>query len=67
MAAEAARRLRDGEGRLDALRVSMRSSEVWVDLDVLDRAGLSPPLPFLASADRLRRAGSVAPERGEAR
>jgi hypothetical protein len=66
LAADAARRLRAGEGRVEPLRLSLRSAEVWVDLDALDRAGLSPPLPFLASADRLRRAGSATPGPGGA-
>jgi hypothetical protein len=60
VAADAGRRLLAGtEGRSAALRVGVPTSEVWIDLDACDRAGFSPPLPFLAGADRLRRGPGV--------
>jgi hypothetical protein len=60
VAADAGRRLiRGSEGRAAPLRVGVPTSEVWVDLDACDRFGFSPPLRFLAGADRLRR-GPVA-------
>jgi hypothetical protein len=55
VAAEAARGLVAGEGRTSPLRRAVRATEVWVDLEAADAEGLSPPLPFLASASRLRR------------
>jgi hypothetical protein len=55
VAADAARRLRAGEGAVEALRLTVRRTEVWVDLEAADAEGLKPPLPFLATADRLRR------------
>jgi hypothetical protein len=63
LAAECARRLQAGEGRDRALRAALRGAEIWVDLDACDRAGLSPPLAFLASVDRLRRGAAGAEER----
>lgn len=54
VAADAARRLRDGEGADRALRLTVRSVEVLLDLDAADAQGLSIPLPFVASADRVR-------------
>ena len=54
VAADAARRLRDGEGADKALRLSVRSVEVLLDLDAADAQGLAVPLPFVASADRVR-------------
>ena len=56
VAADAARRLRDGEGRVEPLRLAVRATEVWVDLEAAGQEGLDPPLPFLAAADRVRRA-----------
>ena len=55
VAAEAARRIAGGEGVAHPLAMSVRSLEVWVDLEAADAEGLKPPLPFLAAADRLRR------------
>jgi len=54
VAADAARRLRDGDGAERALRVSVRSVEVLLDLDAADAQGLVVPLPFVAAADRVR-------------
>ncbi len=54
MAAEAARRLRDGEGADKALRLSVRTVEVLVDLDAADAQGIPIPLALVASADRVR-------------
>ena len=54
MAAEAARRLRDGEGADKAIRLSVRSVEVLVDLGAADAQGVHIPLACLASADRIR-------------
>jgi hypothetical protein len=56
VAADAARRLRDGEGADAPLRLAVRATEVSVDLEAADAEGLAPPLSFLATADRLRRA-----------
>lgn len=61
VAAEAARRLKEGEGRDVPLRLAVRTTEVWVDLEAADAEGLVPPLPFLASADRLRRPLPISP------
>lgn len=53
-AAEAARRLwRDEPGARETPLV-VRSTEVWVDLGAAEAAGLDPPLPFLAGADRVK-------------
>lgn len=54
VAAEAARRLRDGEGADRALRLSVRAVELMVDLDAADAQGFHVPLPFVAAADRVR-------------
>lgn len=54
VAAEAARRLRDGEGADRALRLSVRTLEVLVDLDAVDAQALSIPIELIASADRVR-------------
>ena len=56
IAADACRRLLVGEGADRALRIQVESTETRVDLEAADAEGLVPPLPFLASADRLRRA-----------
>lgn len=66
VAADAARRLRDGEGAERALRLSVRSVEVLLDLDAADAQGLAVPLPFVAAADRVR-ATRRAPEARGAR
>jgi hypothetical protein len=55
VAAEAARRLRAGEGAGAPLRIAVRATEVWVDLEAADAEGFVPPLAFLAGVDRLRR------------
>ena len=65
VAAEAARRLADGEGADRPLRLVVRTTEVWVDLEAADEEGLKPPLAFLAAADRLRKApAGAAPKEG---
>lgn len=64
VAAEAARRLVGGEGRDEPLRLSTRATETWVDLEAAAAEGLDPPVPFLARADRLRRARPVPTEAG---
>jgi hypothetical protein len=53
-AAEACRRLVDGDGVHEPLRLTVRTVEVWVDLDAAATQGLRPPIPFLARADRIR-------------
>src|SRR5262245_28802522 len=66
VAAEAGRRIVAGEGDPVPLRLAVRTTRVWVDLDAADAEGLKPPLTFLAGADLLRRvpaAGST-PEAG---
>jgi hypothetical protein len=55
MAAEAGRRILAGEGSVEPLRLAVRTTRVWVDLDAADEEGLRPPLTFLAAADVLRR------------
>jgi ABC-type uncharacterized transport system substrate-binding protein len=54
VAAEAARRLL-AEEPAEPLRLVVRTTRVWVDLDAADEEGLRPPLTFLAAADLLRR------------
>ncbi len=55
VAADAARRLRDGEGADRALRLTVRIGRGLLDLDAADaQRALDPPLPFVASADRVR-------------
>lgn len=56
VAADACRRLGAGEGAGRPLRIAVLATETRVDLEAADAEGLVPPLPFLASADRLRRA-----------
>ena len=63
VAADAARRLADGERDPSQLRVTTTAVELCVDLDAADGEGLSPPLPFLAAAHRLRRSSVPRPER----
>jgi len=64
--AEAARRVASAGPDDDPLRLVVRTTEVWVDLEAAAAEGLDPPLPFLARADRLRRARpSPAPTGGE--
>lgn len=67
VAADAARRLRDGEGADKALRLSVRSVEVLLDLDAADAQGLAVPLPFVAAADRVRASRKPAEAPGGAR
>lgn len=63
VAAEAARQLSAGEGVDRALRLPVRSVEVFVDLDAADAQGVSIPLALVAAADRVR-ATKAAPKRG---
>jgi hypothetical protein len=55
VAAEAGRRLLAGEGAAEPLRLVVRTTRTWVDLEAADAEGLKPPLTFLAAADLLRR------------
>jgi hypothetical protein len=64
VAAEAGRRLLAGEARAEPLRMVVRTTRVWIDLDAADEEGLRPPLTFLAAADVLRRKPAAAPEGG---
>lgn len=59
VAADACRRVLAGEGADRPLRIAVVATETRVDLEAADAEGLVPPLPFLASADRLRRAPPV--------
>ncbi len=63
VAAEAGRRLANGEGAESPLRLGIRAARTWVDLDAADAEGLKPPLSFLAAADFLQ----VGPAAGGAR
>jgi hypothetical protein len=65
VAAEAARRLRDGEGVERALRLAVRSVEVLVDLDAADAQGVSIPLALVAAADRVRAGKAPRPGSGK--
>lgn len=56
VAAEAARRAATAAPGDEPVRLVVRTTEVWVDLEAAAAEGLDPPLPFLARADRLRRA-----------
>ncbi len=63
VAAEAARRLyRDPNAKIAPRGVP--AMRVWVNLEAADRAGLSFPLAFLASVDKLHR-GIPRPARSE--
>jgi len=55
VAADAARRLAEGERAPERLRIATTATELCVDLDAADAEGLAAPLAFLASAHRLRR------------
>jgi hypothetical protein len=60
VAADAGRRLLAGEGATEPLRLAVRTTRRWVDLEAADAEGLRPPLTFLAGADLLRRAAAGA-------
>jgi hypothetical protein len=51
LAAEAGRRLLRGE---DGVHLVSGATELYVDLDAADAAGVALPLPFVAAADRVR-------------
>lgn len=55
VAAEAARRAATAPPGAEPVRLVLRTTEVWVDLEAAGAEGLDPPLPFLARVDRLRR------------
>jgi hypothetical protein len=54
MAAEAGRRLWQGEPDALGAPLVVRTTEIWVDLVAAQEIGLEPPLTFLAAADRVR-------------
>ena len=65
--AEASRRAVAAGPGDDPVRLVVRTTEVWVDLEAAAAEGLDPPLPFLARADRLRRARPVPAPAGDGR
>ncbi|MFO0933384.1 MAG: hypothetical protein U1E39_11825 [Planctomycetota bacterium] len=65
--AEAARRASTAAPGDEPVRLVVRTTEVWVDLEAAAAEGLDPPLPFLARADRLRRARPAAAPAGGGR